>query len=673
LPAPYVTPREYLDELVLYVERLLARARAKSPASEEEERARAELELDIMTREQLLAGRCEATAIAGERLPLDGLRITFGLSETEARILVVLAVLELSPEARAAAGGLMVEASASATVGLVEALVYRTMHAKAASPVELVDDGRLFVHCLAELGSVDVPWLARPIRVARRVLELALGRVRLEHEIARFATLVEECPDGDALLVETEKRAAVVDAIARQSASGFAAIPLLVGPTGSGRTSLALAGASSVRKRAIIVRAGALPRSAPELARTLGALRREALLFDAMLVIKDLDALGGDAEKGVPDLVPVAAGALASHGGPIAITASRNVWPPANRRPVVVVEFGVPAEADRAELWRRVLGDGALAAEVAARYRITGGVIERAAANARGIAGPHRAIELGDIRAGVRNQLDAELATLGRRVEWQQTWSDLVLSDDVCAELDELVARVRHRRQVLDEWGFTRKVAKGVGLTALFSGPPGTGKTMVAGLVARELGLDLYLIDVSRMVSKWIGETEKNLARLFDAASSGHVVLLFDEADSLFAKRTEVKSSNDRYANLEVNYLLQRMESFDGITILTTNLETSVDDAFKRRLAFRIKFPVPETHERAQLWRAMLPEAAAVAPGIDFRALAERFEMTGGYIRNAVLRAAYLAAIDSAPISMAHLQRAATLEYIAMGKIIDFA
>jgi SpoVK/Ycf46/Vps4 family AAA+-type ATPase len=193
---------------------------------------------------------------------------------------------------------------------------------------------------------------------------------------------------------------------------------------------------------------------------------------------------------------------------------------------------------------------------------------------------------------------------------------------------------------------------------------------MVAGLVARELGLDLYLIDVSRMVSKFIGETEKNLGRLFDAASAGHVVLLFDEADSLFAKRTDVKSSNDRYANLEVNYLLQRMESYDGITILTTNLESSVDDAFKRRLAFKIKFPVPEFGERVQLWRAMLPAEALVANGIDFRSLAERFEMTGGYIRNAVLRAAYLAAADGGAITMAHLHRAAMLEYGAMGKII---
>ncbi|MDQ3367356.1 MAG: ATP-binding protein, partial [Myxococcota bacterium] len=304
-------------------------------------------------------------------------------------------------------------------------------------------------------------------------------------------------------------------------------------------------------------------------------------------------------------------------------------------------------------------------------YRITGGIIERAAASARSrAAGRGTPLELADLRAGVRAQLEPDLVTLARRIEWQQTWDDLVLPDDVVDELYQMLGRVKHRRTVLDEWGFGRKVAKGVGISALFSGAPGTGKTMVAGLIARELQLDLYQIDVSRMVSKWVGETEKNLGRLFDAAAAGHAVLLFDEADSLFAKRTEVKSSNDRYANLEVNYLLQRMEAFEGITILTTNLETSIDEAFRRRLAFRIHFPVPEIEERKQLWQAMLPAEARIERGIDFTSLAERFAMSGGYIRNAVLRAAYLAADDGGVITTRHLQRAAALEYTAMGKII---
>jgi SpoVK/Ycf46/Vps4 family AAA+-type ATPase len=257
------------------------------------------------------------------------------------------------------------------------------------------------------------------------------------------------------------------------------------------------------------------------------------------------------------------------------------------------------------------------------------------------------------------------------RITWRQTWDDLVLPDDAVLEVREFIARIRHRRLVYESWGFGRKVAKGLGLSALFSGPPGTGKTMVAGLIAEELKLDLYQVDLSKVVSKWIGETEKNLAELFDAAEAGHAILLFDEADSLFAKRTEVKSSNDRYANLEVNYLLQRMEAFAGVVILTTNHETSIDEAFRRRLSLRVDFPVPEPEERERLWRTLLPAQAEVSADIDFDGLAHRFEMTGGYIKNAALRAAFLAADEGTAIAMRHLMRAARAEYQAMGKVIS--
>jgi SpoVK/Ycf46/Vps4 family AAA+-type ATPase len=226
---------------------------------------------------------------------------------------------------------------------------------------------------------------------------------------------------------------------------------------------------------------------------------------------------------------------------------------------------------------------------------------------------------------------------------------------------------------VYEDWGFAGKLGRGLGISALFFGAPGTGKTMVAGLIARELGLDLYQIDLSRIVSKWVGETEKHLSALFAAAEAGHAVILFDEADSLFSKRTDVKSSNDRYANLEVNYLLQRMESFAGITILTTNHDTAIDEAFRRRLSFRIEFPVPEADERARIWRATLPAKARVASNVNFAELAEAYEMTGGYIRNAALRAAFFAASAGSDIKTSHLRRAANLEMASMGKVVGRA
>lgn len=231
------------------------------------------------------------------------------------------------------------------------------------------------------------------------------------------------------------------------------------------------------------------------------------------------------------------------------------------------------------------------------------------------------------------------------------------------------MARVREKRRVYEDWGFADKVGKGLGVAALFSGPPGTGKTMVASLIAKELGLELYQVDLSRIMSKWIGETEKNLAGLFDAAEAGCAVLLFDEADALFGKRTDVKTSNDRHANLETNYLLQRLESFTGTCLLTTNHESNMDPAFQRRLSLHLRFSMPDAAERRKLWQSMLPTSAPRASDIDFDSLAARYVMSGGYIKNAVLRAAFLAANEDTAIAARHLEQAARVEYEGMGKV----
>jgi SpoVK/Ycf46/Vps4 family AAA+-type ATPase len=287
------------------------------------------------------------------------------------------------------------------------------------------------------------------------------------------------------------------------------------------------------------------------------------------------------------------------------------------------------------------------------------------AAQARAI---ERRVVPADIEAGIRAVLDDRLGNFAKRVEVTQTWADLVIPEDQARSITELIARIRQRRVVYEQWGFAAKVGKGLGVSALFSGPPGTGKTMVAALIARELGLELYQVDMGKLVSKWIGETEKHLGELFDAAEAGHAILLFDEADSLFGKRTEVKSSNDRYANLETNYLLQRLETFTGICLLTSNHEANIDPAFERRLSLHVRFELPDEDERAKLWRAVLPAAAPVER-IDFTSLARRYAMSGGYIRNAALRAAFLAADEDSAITTAHVEHAARVEYEGMGKL----
>jgi SpoVK/Ycf46/Vps4 family AAA+-type ATPase len=258
-----------------------------------------------------------------------------------------------------------------------------------------------------------------------------------------------------------------------------------------------------------------------------------------------------------------------------------------------------------------------------------------------------------------------------------QSWDDLVIADDTGDMIAALVGRVRHAHQVLDGWGYRTKIARGAGVAALFSGPPGTGKTMVAGLIARELDLELYQVDLSKIVSKWIGETEKNLSRIFDGAEQGHALLLFDEADSLFGQRSaETRGATDRYANLEVNYLLQRVEAFGGITILTTNMESAIDGALKRRLAAHIVFATPDEDERAHLWqRQTVTGAAPIANDVDHAELARSFpSMSGANIRNAAISAAFLAAAAGAPsITQEYLIRAARAEYRSMGHMVSEA
>jgi SpoVK/Ycf46/Vps4 family AAA+-type ATPase len=224
---------------------------------------------------------------------------------------------------------------------------------------------------------------------------------------------------------------------------------------------------------------------------------------------------------------------------------------------------------------------------------------------------------------------------------------------------------------VLDEWGFGRRVALGRGLTALFSGPPGTGKTMAAQVLARELGLDLYRVDLSRVMSKWIGETEKHLARLFDEAQASGAVLFFDEADALFGKRSEVKDAHDRYANVEIGYLLQRMEGYEGVTLLATNRKADLDEAFVRRFHFLLNFPPPDAAMRRRIWEGMFPAAAERDPSLDLARLARDFEVTGGEIKNVALAAAFLAAGEDRPIGMPHLARALARELRKEGKLVD--
>jgi hypothetical protein len=483
------------------------------------------------------------------------------------------------------------------------------------------------------------------------VIELASGALRLDREIERVAAVVP-----------TSSRFSVPPTIALAVGTRPSPLIVTIGPAGSGRATM-LRGASV--RGVLEVRLSEIWGDTMSVSRQLRAIAREAQLFGLIPLLRDLPVETTELATMIDRVF------LRSFAGPVFASATMSPgW--IHSRTVVTYEMPKLTSENAETIWAEALhGVDPLVVNAASRrYAITPQAIFVAASDALArTGGDPAAVEISHVHDGLRTHLSKQLGQLATRIEWKQTWDDLVLPPDQFDQIVELVARVRHRRKVLETWGFASKIGKGHGVSALLSGPPGTGKTMVAGLVANELGLDLYQVDLSRIVSKYIGETEKNLAILFDAAESGHGILLFDEADALFAKRSEVKSSNDRYANLEVNYLLQRMEQFTGISLLTTNHETSIDEAFRRRLALHVRFPMPDDAQRGALWRAMIPAEAEVEGDLDFGRLGHGFEMSGGYIKNAVVRAAYLAADAGVPIGMAHLLRGAHAESEALGRV----
>jgi SpoVK/Ycf46/Vps4 family AAA+-type ATPase len=334
-------------------------------------------------------------------------------------------------------------------------------------------------------------------------------------------------------------------------------------------------------------------------------------------------------------------------------------------RTLVARSIDFPRGAEQVDLWVDAMGSeltatpglDAAVREVAHHYRLD-------ARSIAAIAAEWSALLSGtpdDLRRLTRERARVSLGSLAELIEPTACWDDLVLPEGQLALLHDLARQVRHRSQVYDEWGFAEHSGRGLGVTALFAGESGTGKTMAAEVIAGELGLDLYRIDLSAVVSKYIGETEKNLRRLFDAAEAGGAVLLFDEADALFGKRSDVKDSHDRYANLEVAYLLQRMEAYRGLAILTTNLRANVDRAFLRRLRFVVQFPFPDQLLRAELWRRAFP-ARTPTEELDAAALA-RLQVSGGSIHAMAVSAAFEAAAQGTGVRREHLLHAARVEY----------
>lgn len=398
---------------------------------------------------------------------------------------------------------------------------------------------------------------------------------------------------------------------------------------------------------------------------------RDARMTGALLYMQGWDACLSDGSP--PQRV---LSLLNHHPGSIVIS-SQTAWLP-REAPAEMhfnwLAFSIPRYSQRETLWKSYISQAGVTLPIetlSSHFLLTGAQIRDAVATAIDRATQHRRpLEVDDLFAAARAHSNPRLSSLAQKIEPRYRWQDIILPEDQRALLHELVSTVRKRPQVLENWGVGRKLVASQGVTVLFAGPPGTGKTMAAEVISSELGLDLYKIDLSTVVSKYIGETEKNLERIFSEATSSNAILFFDEADALFGKRSEVRDSHDRYANIEISYLLQRMEAYDGVTILATNLRANLDEAFTRRLQFSVDFPFPDEADRLHIWQTLFPPDVPRGDDLDLPFLAQRYKLSGGSIRNILVNAAYLAASDGGRVTMNHLLHGTRRELQKMGRLL---
>ncbi|MGN6110955.1 MAG: AAA family ATPase [Kofleriaceae bacterium] len=513
----------------------------------------------------------------------------------------------------------------------------------------------------------------RALRPTFDLVSTLCGRSELAPELVRFTTLIRAEPTLDDLRFDPPQRAEI-DALCRAARTNRQAHqpPWIVvwGPAGVGKKTASSRIAAYGGHPLLAFDPSSLERGMFD--EVFPRIQREALIRGAVLYVGPLSGeLLANAGREL-------ARRLVGYKGQL-ILGIEGTQPPrfVVEHPLWELQVRLPPEPVRVQMWEDALPRECRAADlqldsIARAFNLTPGEIDRSAREARTIAerDQGRKVTHADVRGGVERRLRNDLGELARRISIKGSWNDLVLPRQDMERVEEFISRKRFHETVYGAWGFGERIGYGKGLISLFSGPPGTGKTMLASLIAQALDLDLYQVDLAQVVSKWVGETEKQLGKVFDQAERAHAVLLFDEADSLFAKRTEVKGSNDRYGNMATNYLLQRLEQYTGVAVLTTNKDTALDEALQRRLTLHLRLEIPEVPERERLWKSFLPPRAPVEPNIDLNVLANEFELSGGYIKNAAVRAAFLAASAGAPIGMEILRLASALELEDMGRVV---
>ena len=584
------------------------------------------------------AAVADSRAALTEPAPIDVLTHLFGLSGFERDVLLLCAGVEMDAElARCCADAQGALNRPFVSFGLALAALDEP-HWSALTPVAALRRWRI-----VELDDGAGLSIAR-LRVDERVLHYLAGINYLDRRLQPLLRPVA----APATMADGHRKVSQALLAALNLNSERPPILLLHGDDLDGQGDVAAEVAARLGVRLLRVRAEDLPSTSAEIDAFAVLWQREAALLGAVLLVECKN----------PE-IPKSVSELTDRIGTMVFIASREPLPLAREN----LRFGVnkPAAAEQKQLWEQALGaaaarlNGALDG-VATQYRLSAQTIFAAGNELRDALAADlepNALLWRACRSVSRTKLD----DLAQRLEALAAWCDLILPEAQKITLRQIGAQVKHRLTVYQKWGFADKGARGLGISALFAGESGTGKTMAAEVLANDLHLDLYRIDLSAVVSKYIGETEKNLGRVFDAAEDSGAILLFDEADALFGKRSEVRDSHDRYANIEVSYLLQRMEAYRGLAILTTNMKSALDSAFQRRLRFVVQFPFPDQHEREAIWRAIFPPAMPI-DDIDYAKLA-KLSVAGGNIRNIALNAAFLAAEAGAAIAMSHLLQAA--------------
>jgi hypothetical protein len=584
---------------------------------------------------------------AAEAMPapaaLDTLCGAFGLSPFERDLLLLCAGVELESSLAALCASCSPAGRASPTFGMALAAL-PDPHWSAITPAAPLRRWRFI-----EIGSGD-SLVSSALKIDERVLHYLAGVSYLDD---RLQGLVEYQPPPKDMPPSHRSLAARIAALWARTDPEAPPVICLGGYESSGKRAVAAFACAHLDLQLHVLDAAGVPSNLAEREALARLWEREAVLQRGALLI---DCDEPDNQRSALSFAQQTRGYLFLAGrAPVNLRS----------RLVAHLEVNKPETGERLRLWRETLGQLAFPSNGEIE-----GLVSQFDLGAEQIlaAGVQALADSADeqqcmrrlwqtCRIGARGHLD----DLAQRLEPMATWSDLVLPPALLEILQEIAAQVRQRLRVYETWGFASKGTRGLGISALFAGASGTGKTMAAEVLAAEVGLDLYRIDLSQVVSKYIGETEKNLRRVFDAAEAGGAVLLFDEADALFGKRSEVKDSHDRYANVEISYLLQRMESYRGLAILTTNMKNALDAAFLRRLRFIVQFPFPNSAQRAQIWQHVYPKDVPVE-NLDVEKLS-RLNVAGGSIRNIALHAAFLAAESDEPVRMGHLLRAARSEY----------